>query len=85
MGHDYYTDIITFPYSDNGKLIEGDIFISIERVKENASNLKSTFNDELARVIIHGLLHLMGYKDRTPKEKSIMRKKEDACLSLRCF
>ena len=83
LSHKTYTDIITFDNSDEEKLINGDIFISIERVRENAEKFDTTFEQELHRVMIHGVLHLMGYKDKTPEEKSTMRKKEEAYLSLR--
>ncbi|GAA0891987.1 rRNA maturation RNase YbeY [Fulvivirga kasyanovii] len=83
LNHDTYTDIITFDNSEEDKQIEGDIFISIDRVRDNANSIKSTFEDELARVIIHGVLHLMGHKDKTPEEEKGMREKEEACLSLR--
>lgn len=82
LDHDTLTDIISFDYSV-GKLISGDIFISIERVKENAINFKVDFIDELHRVIIHGILHFCGYKDKTKEEKETMRAKEDYYLSLR--
>lgn len=81
LQHDTYTDIITFDNSSDTLQIEGDIFISIDRVKENAKN--TLFLDELHRVMIHGVLHLMGYKDKTNADKTTMREKEDACLSLR--
>ncbi|MEM6524353.1 MAG: rRNA maturation RNase YbeY [Bacteroidota bacterium] len=83
LDHDTYTDIITFDQSENSTSIEGDIFISIERVKENAKNLNIPFEDELHRVMIHGVLHLLGNEDKTEEEKALMRKKEEACLSLR--
>ena len=82
LDHDTYTDIITFGLSD-GAIIEGEIYTSIQRVRENARTQKVQFHDELDRVIIHGLLHLLGYSDKTPRKKALMRKKEDACLSLR--
>lgn len=84
LDHDTLTDIISFDYSV-GKIISGDIFISIERVKENASNFKVSFTEELHRVIIHGILHYCGYKDKTPQEKEEMRSKENYYLSLRKF
>jgi rRNA maturation RNase YbeY len=84
LNHDTYTDIITFDYSEE-KLISGDMFISIERVAENASIFATDLESELHRVIIHGLLHLCGYKDKTSDDQSIMRKKEDYCLNLRKF
>ena len=73
------TDIIAFDYSENNS-VSGDIFISIDRVKENAKSLKLTFHNELSRIIIHGTLHLCGYNDNTAKEKISMRKKEDTYL-----
>jgi len=81
LKHDFYTDIITFDYSE-GKKIEGEIFISIERVKENALTFKQPFQKELLRTIIHGILHLCGYKDKTPADKKRMRAKEDEALRL---
>jgi probable rRNA maturation factor len=83
LSHDTLTDIITFDHSEQTEKVEADIFISIDRVKENARSLKKSFADELHRVIIHGLLHLFGLKDKTEVEKQEMREKEDACLSLR--
>jgi len=82
LQHDYYTDIVTFNQSDDPKLIEADIYISIDRVKENATTNKQPFEKELHRVLIHGVLHLMGYNDKSPEQKSLMREKEDTCLSL---
>ncbi len=81
LKHDTYTDIISFDYSDK-ELLSGDIFISIDRVKENAKKFKSNFTEELHRVMIHGILHLLGYKDKTRIQKANMRVKEDLCLSL---
>jgi probable rRNA maturation factor len=83
LNHDTLTDIITFDNSEEEGKIEADIFISIDRVKENAHSLDKKFDEELHRVIIHGLLHLAGYNDKTEDDKAEMRKKEDACLSLR--
>jgi rRNA maturation RNase YbeY len=83
LNHRTYTDIITFDTSEHERKIEGDIFISIERVKENALNLNISFQDELHRVIMHGVLHLLGYSDKTTTQTKEMRKKEDAYLSLR--
>lgn len=82
LNHDYYTDIITFDNSESFQVITSDIFISIERVAENASALQVSPDKELHRVIIHGLLHLLGYGDKTDNEIRSMRQKEDACLSL---
>ncbi len=79
LNHDTFTDIISF---DNtiGKLISGDIFISVERVKENAETFNVPFNDELHRVMIHGILHYLGFKDKNKEQKSIMRSEENKCL-----
>jgi len=82
LNHDSYTDIITFDNSENPRFLSGDIFISIERVKENSKRFQVSFVNELHRVMIHGLLHLIGYKDKTRDEKMAMRAKEDYCLSL---
>ena len=79
LKHDSLTDIITFNYCEGNK-INCDIMISIDRVKENSSIFESSFLEELYRVMIHGILHLVGYDDKTEKEKNIMRKKEDFYL-----
>jgi len=81
LQHDTLTDIISFDYT-LGKLIGGDIFISVERVQENAEDLKMPFMEELSRVMIHGVLHYMSYKDKTTAEKTEMRLQEDKCMSL---
>ena len=78
------TDIISYDYSLE-KILSGDIFISIDRVRENALKYEVNFDDELQRVIIHGILHFCGYKDKTKEDKRLMRKKEDYYLSLRTF
>lgn len=83
LEHDTYTDIITFDNSDAPQVIEGDIFISVERVQDNAHSMQINFETELHRVIIHGVLHLLGHADKSDKEKLAMREKEEACLSLR--
>jgi probable rRNA maturation factor len=83
LNHKTLTDIITFDNSEGKKALEGEIYISIERVKENSLKFKTDFEDELHRVMIHGVLHLIGYRDKKPSEKALMRKKEEACLSLR--
>ena len=83
LKQDAYTDIIAFDYSSKPKEIEGEIYISIDRVRENAPKFKTSFDTELHRVMIHGVLHLVGYKDKRITEISIMRKKEEAYLSLR--
>ena len=82
LQHDYFTDIITFDHSENKRNIEGDLYISVDRTKENAKKYKVDENTELIRVIIHGLLHLIGYKDKTKKEKALMSEKENKYLSL---
>lgn len=81
LDHDYYTDIITFDYV-KGKTISGDIFVSLPRIFENATNLSNDFNVELHRVLAHGVLHLIGYKDKTDEEITEMRNKEDFYLNI---
>lgn len=81
LKHNTYTDIITFNYNENKK-VSGDIFISVERVKENAEKFESLFEEELHRVMIHGVLHLCGYKDKTKADSDLMRRKENASLRL---
>jgi rRNA maturation RNase YbeY len=81
LNHDTYTDIITFPYAEP-PVIHSDIFISVERVRENANTLKVPFEQELHRVIIHGVLHLCGYPDKSEAEARKMRGKEDEALAL---
>jgi len=76
LNHDTLTDIVTFDNSEDTKKIEGDIFISIERVKENGETL-GTSDTELKRVMVHGLLHLLGYKDKKKEDKTLMTEKED--------
>jgi probable rRNA maturation factor len=85
LHHDTLTDIITFGETDNAAVINGDIFISIPRVLENAAKFSQPFEREFGRVLIHGLLHLVGYQDKSLKAKKEMRKKEDAYLSLLSF
>jgi len=82
LDHDTLTDIITFDNSEEKNLIEGDIFISIDRVKENAIHFNRPFAEELRRVIVHGLLHLLGYKDKKPADQKKMRQMEDEALLL---
>jgi rRNA maturation RNase YbeY len=84
LNHKTLTDIITFDNSEGKNGLEGEIYISIERVQENALKFNTEFEDELHRVMIHGVLHLIGYKDKKLSEKALMRKKEEACLSLYC-
>ena len=85
LGHDTLTDIITFDNSESGAVIEGDIYISIDRVLDNADKFEVTFNQELHRVMVHGLLHLLGYSDKSVNQKKTMRKKESLYLSLKEF
>ena len=82
LNHDYFTDIITFDYCE-GDLISGDLFISIDSVKDNSEFYKSCFEDELNRVIVHGVLHLIGYDDHTESDIAQMRSKEDFYLNFR--
>ncbi len=77
LQHDYYTDIITFELAEKNQATEGEIYISIDRVKDNAQSEKTSFTKELHRVIFHGALHLCGYKDKTPQQEKQMRAKED--------
>ena len=81
LHHDYYTDIITFDYSEDD-CISGDLFISLDTVKSNAEKFNTDYNEELHRVIIHGVLHLCGFGDKTEKEERQMRKREEEALSL---
>ena len=85
LDHDTLTDIITFDNADEEGVIEGDIFVSIDRVHDNAKTLGIPFEDELHRVLIHGVLHLLGFKDKTDEQEALMRKQEDSSLSLRKF
>lgn len=82
LQHDYFTDIITFDYCEGDRL-SGDLFISVDSVRENSVEFGTEFKDELNRVIIHGLLHLVGYDDHTGKDIKLMRSKENYYLSLR--
>ncbi len=81
LQHDYYTDIISFDYSV-GNEINGDMFISVDRVKENAEDFNVTFEEELKRVIVHGVLHYCGYKDKSEVDELLMRSKEDEKLAM---
>ena len=82
LQHDALTDIITFNNSDNANELDSDIYISIDRVADNSSRYKKTMENELHRVMVHGILHLLGYSDKTTSEKKLMRKKEDEYLTL---
>ncbi len=81
LNHDYYTDIITFDYSESG-IVSGDLFISIDRVRENSAENGVMVHMELKRVVVHGVLHLLGYKDKTVSETKLMRDKENWALGL---
>jgi len=81
LGHDYYTDIISFNYCE-GNVVAGDIFMSLDRIKDNASLLGENTGEELIRVCGHGVLHLLGINDQTDEEKEIMRKKEDEFIKM---
>lgn len=82
LNHDFYTDIITFDLSEKSHPINAEIYISVDRVRENAKEYDSSLKKELHRVIFHGALHLCGYKDKTPQQKKLMRQKEDKYLGL---
>lgn len=85
LKHNTYTDIVTFDNSESPDVVSGDIFISIERIKENSKRYQVPERDELHRVIIHGTLHLLGYKDKTKADKAMMTGKEDQYLRVRRF
>lgn len=82
LKHDDFTDIITFDLSENGYAVIGEVYISVDRVKENAKSFEVTYQNELKRVILHGALHLCGYNDKTKKERTQMREKERFYLDL---
>jgi probable rRNA maturation factor len=82
LNHDTLTDVITFQYSETEVDVEGDIFISIDRIKENAATYNVTMQHELNRVMVHGTLHLLGYADKSPEEKALMTEKENEYLDL---
>ena len=81
LDHDTLTDIISFDYTV-GNLVQGDIFISIERVQDNANDFNVSFDEELKRVLSHGVLHYCGYKDKTPKDEALMRSKEEEKMQM---
>lgn len=83
LGHDFYTDIITFPLNECESILSAEFHISIDRIKENAINFNRSFEDELHRVMAHGVLHLIGFDDLTEDDEKEMRKQEDFCLSIR--
>lgn len=79
LNHDYYTDIITFDYTENG-IVSGDLFISVDTVKSNSEKFGTVYEEELHRVMIHGILHLCGFADKTPEDEKVMREKENEAL-----
>jgi rRNA maturation RNase YbeY len=79
LRHNYYTDVITFDYSADD-ILSGDVFISVDTVRVNAATYKVSFQNEIDRVVLHGVLHLCGYRDETEAERKVMRAKENACL-----
>lgn len=81
LGHDYYTDIITFDYCE-GNTLHGDIFVSLDTVRSNAAEFGATFDNELHRILIHGILHLCGQADKTPEARAEMTRKENDALTL---
>ena len=81
LDHDTLTDIISFDYTE-GNLLQGDIFVSIERVKDNAKDFKVSFEEELKRVLSHGVLHYCGYKDKSPEDEALMRSKEEEKMQM---
>ncbi|MCK9450768.1 MAG: rRNA maturation RNase YbeY [Bacteroidales bacterium] len=83
LHHDFYTDIITFDNSESEEVISGELYLSLDRIIDNAAKLNTDFETELHRVIIHGVLHLIGFNDKTADEQSAMRDAEQKCLSLR--
>jgi probable rRNA maturation factor len=80
LKHNTLTDILTFPYTDDSDTVSGDIYISIDRVNENAEIFRQDFQMEIKRVMVHGVLHLMGYSDHGRKKKELMTRMEDLCL-----
>lgn len=82
LGHDFYTDIVTFPLGDCGTFISSEFCLSLDRIAENSLTFGRTFESELLRVIIHGVLHLVGYDDLTDSDREVMRNKEEECLDL---
>lgn len=85
LNHDFYTDIITFPLNECNEFLSGEFYISVDRIKENANIFGCSFKDEFHRVMAHGLLHLIGYKDKADEDVKIMREEEKKCLDMRDF
>ena len=82
MGHDFYTDIVTFPLAESGDAVSSEFCISLDRVAENCVNFGRSFESELLRVVIHGVLHLVGFDDLTDSDRAKMREKEEECLQM---
>ena len=85
LNHDFYTDIITFPLNECGNILSGEFYISVDRIRENAATFSKTYKDELHRVMAHGLLHLIGFKDKTDEEALAMRGQEEKSLQMRRY
>ena len=83
LGHDFYTDIVTFPLTECKTVLSSEFCISVDRIKENAETFGRTYDSELHRVIIHGVLHLIGFDDHTEEEEKMMREKEEEALKMR--
>jgi len=83
MNHDFYTDIVTFPLNDCEEYLSGEFYISIDRIKDNAEQMGKPFKDEFHRVLAHGVLHLIGFKDKTDEDAATMRAQEEKCLAMR--
>lgn len=83
MNHDFYTDIVTFPLNDCEEYLSGEFYISIDRICDNAKQLNKPFKDEFHRVLAHGVLHLIGFKDKTAVDAAMMREQEEKCLEMR--
>lgn len=83
MNHDFYTDIVTFPLNDCDEYLSGEFYISIDRIRDNAEQMGKTFKDEFHRVLAHGVLHLIGFKDKTDEDAAVMREQEEKCLAMR--
>lgn len=83
LNHDFYTDIVTFPLNDCSECLSGEFYISIDRIRDNAEQMGKPFKDEFHRVLAHGVLHLIGFKDKTDDDAKTMREQEEKCLSMR--
>ena len=82
MNHDFYTDIVTFPLNDCSEYLSGEFYISVDRICDNAKQMGKSFDEEFHRVLAHGVLHLIGFKDKTDEDAKMMREQEDKCLRL---